>query len=77
MTVVLITTFPMSSSSSIGVQELLPIPATVIRPGLGACNRCNRCLFPMYSYPINIVADIAGIMTNIITKRDQHTDRWT
>ena len=30
-----------SSSSSIGVQELLPIPPTVIRPGLGACNRCN------------------------------------
>ena len=33
-----------SSSSSIGVQELLPIPPTVIRPGLGACNRCDRCL---------------------------------
>ena len=25
------------SSSSIGVQELLPIPPTVIRPGLGYC----------------------------------------
>ena len=33
-----------SSSSSIGVQEILPIPPTVIRPGLGACNRCDRCL---------------------------------
>ena len=31
-------------NSSIGVQELLPIPPTVIRPGLGACNRCDRCL---------------------------------
>ena len=27
-----------------GVQELLPIPPTVIRLGLGACNRCDRCL---------------------------------
>ena len=33
-----------SSSSSKGVQELLPIPPTVIRPGLAACNRCDRCL---------------------------------
>ena len=33
-----------SSSSSIGVQEILPIPPTVIRTGLGACNRCDRCL---------------------------------
>ena len=27
-----------------GVKELFPIPPTVIRPGLGACNRCDRCL---------------------------------
>ena len=26
-----------------GVQELPPIPPTVIRPGLGACNWCDRC----------------------------------
>ena len=36
--------FGISYHPSIGVQELLPIPPTVIRPGLGACNRCDRCL---------------------------------
>ena len=33
-------TTAINPSSSKGVQELLPIPPTVIRPGLGACNRC-------------------------------------
>ena len=27
-----------------GRSGLLPIPPTVIRPGLGACNRCDWCL---------------------------------
>ena len=30
---------PFSTSSSIGAQELLPIPSTAIGPGLGACNQ--------------------------------------
>ena len=33
-----------TAAASIGVQELLPIPPTVIKPGLGACNRCDQCL---------------------------------
>ena len=30
------------------INELLPIPPTVIRPGLGARNRCDRCLYIAY-----------------------------
>ena len=33
-----------SSSSSLGVHNLLLIPPKVIRPGLGTCNWCDRCL---------------------------------
>ena len=31
----------------INAQDLLPIPPTVIRPGLGACNRCNHLILLM------------------------------
>ena len=32
------------SSSSKGIQEVLPIPPTVRRLGVAACNRCDRGL---------------------------------
>ena len=44
----------------IGVQEILPIPPTVIRPGLGACNIYIYTVIYIYTEPVCVGGGLGG-----------------